>query len=823
MRRHSYHTLLVSNVALVMALAQPALAQEVRGPESPQPTSNAPSPAGTATVTPPGTPGAAQSTEGLTDIVVTARKVAENLQSVPVSITALSGDALQQQGARQVSDVALLTPGLVVLQSPSAGSSATFTLRGQVQADNSATVDPSVGVYVDGLYIARAYGINANLLDVQSVQTLRGPQGTLFGRNTTGGAILIDTNNPSFAHGYSVLGSASYGRFNYDSETAIVNAPLIDDVLAVRVAYQRDHRDGYVNEPNTGAKLGNVNDYTFRAKVLFKPVDNLSILLSGEQFRTSFLNDTFRGQYFSQSSPANIEAGVESTGGACFAGGLAACFGAGIGALATAVKNANSGDTDRLNEQPAVYAKTNTYSGTVTLDTFFGAIKAIGGYRRVRASEQYDLDGTPYNILASAGREDLKQLSGELQVTGKALQNKIDFAGGLFVFSEKGVDASYAAALPALVPSIQSFYGYIKNNSQGIYGQASWHVTDALALTGGLRYSIDDKRLIPSNGGYTAGNFVGPAPGAMFICGQVTCPEYRSASFGGVSYTAGVDYKLSRDVLAYAKTARGFRSGGQNNRGSDLVPGGADAFGPEQATSYEGGLKSELFDRHLRLNIGGYYTIDKNIQRTATLSGPTGATSTLTVNAGRADFYGGEVEAQAVLPGGFGLAGTAGYTHPKYIDFTDKGTGIDRRSERFFGVARWSASVSPSWKVDMGFGSLQLRSDVSYQSSLPLANNSFAVSTGALRDVTSGAPVSATDAANYLKYSTDQAHVLVDGRATLSLMQDKLEVAVWGRNLTNKRDLTAALLLPALGYVSAIRREPRMFGVTATIKLNSIR
>jgi iron complex outermembrane receptor protein len=816
-------TYLVSLAALAAGIAVPAFAQEVRGPESPNATPAAPSPASTAAQD-------SAPSSGLADIVVTARKVAENQQNVPVAITAFSGEALQQQGAVVVSDIARLTPGLIITPSTSTQSAAQFTIRGQVQQDNLATLDPSVGLYVDGMYWARAYGINADLLDIADVQTLKGPQGTLFGRNTTGGAILIDTNNPSFSDGISVLASGTYGRFNQWSGTGILNVPLIDDKLAIRVAYGRNTRDGYVTETNTGAKLDSRNEYTARAKLLYKPTDNLTILLSAEQYRSKFLGNPYRQTYVSASSPANVEAGVEGTGGACFAGGVAACFGQGIGLFSQAIsKDSNAGSNAvALNYLPSTFAKTDTYSATTTLDTFFGALKAVGGYRKVRASATVDLDGSPYDILATTGRQKLSQYSVEVQATGKAFDNRLDFAAGVFYFHESGYDLSTSTAIPALNPQGTYLSGNIDNDSQGLYGQATYHLTDKLSATGGIRYSVDDKRILALNGNYTPNGLQGPTTGGTFNCSIRTCPEERHADYSGISYTAGLDYQLTPYILGYVKTAKGFRSGGQNLRGISVVGSpifdqSTASFAPEIATSYEGGLKTEFFDRKLRVNAAGYYTIDKGIQRTTLLSDAFGNTATVLTNAGRADIYGAELEAQALLPFGFRLDGSLAYTHPKYVSYINPTTGFDQSHERFYGIAKWTASISPSWTQDLGFGSLTLRSDVTYQSKTALYNNGYYTdAAGAIHDASNGSVVTAADRAGFLNATTDRSHVLVAARASITAMDDKVEVAVWGKNLTNKRDIVTGLPITGLGEAASIYREPRTIGVTVTLKYNNL-
>jgi iron complex outermembrane receptor protein len=805
-----------------------AMAQEVRGPEA----VGSSLVAAEAPVTAQAAPGgdATSSELGLGDIVVTARRTSENLQSVPVAITAFSGAQLQQQSARAVSDIALLTPGLQINYSTNTPAGAIFTIRGQTVQDPISNQDPSVGVYVDGLYWARAYGANAELLDVSGVQVLKGPQGTLFGRNTTGGAILLTTNDPNTDE-VSGLISASYGRFDYRTVTGVINLPLVEDKLAVRVAGQVIKRDGYIRDINNGVMLGNLNSYTFRSKLLFNPTETLSIVASGEWYRSKTLNEPQRLVYASPTSPSAISAVTEVDGLA--AATALGCFSAGVGAACQARASAlfddsiarNQGNNADLNTIPRSYVRTQTYSATATLETFFGAIKAIGGYRKVRSFALNDGDGSRFQLsdrgpgLGFPGNfgndATLAQYSGELVATGKAFADRLDFAAGLYYFHESGNDGSVARSLAAITPTGRVFHGYISNDSQSAFGQATYRVTDALSITGGLRYSIDDRRLTSSNGVFPA---PGPPTPANTICVIAPiCPATRHNSFTGVSYTGSIDYKISDGVLAYVKTAKGYRSGGQNLRMTNAA--GFIPFRPENDYSYEGGLKTQFFNNRLRVNVAGYYTILKDIQRTITIVSP-GAIATVITNAGQADFYGGEFEASAALPGGFRLDGTLGYTHPKYVKFVDN--GFDRSRDAFYGVPKWTASISPSWTGDLDFGKLLLRADFSYQSDMNVSPVAFYTDpAGVLRDAQNGRAISSVDAAGYLRGATDQAHWLVNARAAVTVMDDMVDLAIWSKNLTNKRDYVAAFALPSLGFAAAGRREPRTFGVTAAVKFGA--
>lgn len=766
-------------IALACApfMASPAAAQDTAGAAD-QPSMSEPAPS-----------------TGLNDIVVTARKISENLQTVPVSVTALSGEDLDEQNATQLEDVAKLTPGLIIR--PSAGGSAqsVFQIRGQFQNDTVATLDPSVGVYVDDLYIARAYGINADLVDVQSVQTLRGPQGTLFGRNTTGGAILIETGDPNL---YELSGtlSATYGRFNERTGSAVINVPIVPERIAARGAFKISKRDGWMHDRLSDRDAAERDSLTGRLKLLVQATDNLSVLLSGEIFDADFAFNPFNLAYVSPTSAANLAVGFELNG----PGAVPERFGQGAAAIAGEIA-ANSG-TDRFANSlfPRNDVKTQTYGGTINLDTFFGAVKFVGGYRKVKSFTQDDIDGSRFVIVDSVLRADLEQYSGELQVTGQTADDAVDFAAGLFYFEESGTDGSTTVALAGINPNNPNVtFGKVSTRSQGIYGQASWHITDALTFTGGLRYSIEDKGITLFNRSYSAalGDFVCSLPSTRADCGAS-----RSDDFDGLSYTAGLDYQLGDDILVYAKLGRGFRSGGQNLRSagglSSFVP-----FEPEIVDSYEAGVKAEFFDRKARLNVAGYYSSIKDIQRSTIVTAPSGQTATIVGNAGKARIFGGEAELTFLPIPALELAGTVAYTDPKYLDYVDPNTGIDRSSEPFDNIARWTFSTSATFRHQFDFGEFLLRGDFAYQGRTPL--QAYGGTNEAIRDITTMDPVG-----------------LLGARASISFMDDTFELAAFGRNLTDNRSANVAIFLPPpIELVALQRREPRTFGVSATYRFGN--
>lgn len=793
---------LISTAAIAIGVATPAFAQ-----------SAAPVPAPAAE--------SQDQDQGLGDIIVTARKVAENQQTVPVAVTVQSGESLQQQAAVRIPDIARLTPGITFQTASSTATASAVTIRGQVQTDILATLDPSVGTYVDGFYWARAYGLNADLLDVANAQVLRGPQGTLFGRNTTGGALLLQTNDPNY-EGISGSISGTYGRFNERNGTVVLNVPLIDQKVAIRGAFTVNKRDGFFTNTADGQKLGERNSWSGRVKLLVNPTSNLSLLFSGEIFHNDALTRPYQLRYVSPTSAANIEAALEANpaNAALLAtpAGQGQLIGIGGSIFNNYINGIDNTDKVALNEDPRSYANTNTYTATATLDTFFGSIKFIGGYRKINAFANLDLEGSPVNVVRTLGQQQLKSYSGELQFNGKAFNDFVDFASGLYAFQETGRDQSTSIALPVLTRISsrgvlpQTYYiGDVTNRSMGMYFQGTFHFTDKFSAVGGLRYSVEDKNLISFN------RNVNSATGAIIQClisdpatDPATCRIEKHAGFEGVSYTAGLNYQATPDLLIYAKTSKGFRSGGQNLRASGTAGAAFVPFQPEVAREEEIGIKSEFLNHRVRFNLAAFYNEVSNIQRTALVTTViNGVTQTATIvgNAGKARFYGGEAELTARLFEGFTVSGTGALSDAKYLKYSD--ASGDKRDEVFANVPKWTFSIASNYEVPTGFGKVRAHLDYAWQDKTALYG---------FRTIPTPGTNAATVAA-IAKALTRPAGGELNGRLGVSLMDDRFEIAVFGRNILDRRYYNTGLLFGSpLNIASAQRNDPATYGVTATFK-----
>jgi len=718
-------------------------------------------------------------------VIVTARRVAEDLQDTPVAVTAFSGGDLEAQGAAKITDVATLTPSFTVKDGQSTATAATFVIRGQVQTDILATLDPSVGTYVDGVYWARAYGINGDLLDVSSAQVLRGPQGTLFGRNTSAGAFLIETNKPDL-NGSSARFTLAGGNEGQYGATVVGNG-VVSDTFAIRAAVQVSGKDGWLTNLDGNQDLNNAYSSTARLRALWAPTENFNALVSLEHFNTDAENNARQLLAFSPGAATAIAGGR---------GGQTA----GIAALNAAIASYTE-DTTRLNETPRSEAETDTLSAKLTYDFGPAELQFIAAERSTSSSADVDLDGTGLAIHFTRGAQKLKQSSFELQLAGEALDDRLSYVLGGMLFEESGSDGSLSrVGFPssAVTGTQNVFLGIIDNEASGYFGQFTFGLTDSLNLTAGYRYSDETKGIETRNGAVNlaTGAFACSIPQAN----PANCAFRRSDGFDGDSYTIGLDYRLSDDVMIYAKQSTGFRSGAQNLRMGNALTSSPAL--PEESEEIEVGLRSEFWDNRVRFNLSAYKTEVTNLQRSTivTIVPPTGPSFSATVlgNLQLQEVEGGELEASARLTDNFSLAATAALTQPKYVTYFDNSG--DRSNERIQDVPESTYTLSAMFDQPTSLGDLSLRADYAWTDEFALQPQ---VETDPLR----------------LAATTSPAGSIVNVRAALQI-NDNTELAVYGRNITDNRDLVQALTLPApLSYISGIYRAPATYGVSLTVKL----
>lgn len=701
---------------------------------------------------------------------MTATRREERLQKVPIAVTALSRAEVQ---TRQLTDVSALQRAAPSLYVAPFGDSSTaiISLRGQVASDNVVTIDPAVGVYLDGVYIARATGGNLNFVDVDRVEVLRGPQGTLFGRNTIGGALSVTATQPTDVLEGSVR--ASYGNYDAWKLTGVLNLPIADGI-ALRLAGQHSQRDGFARSSVTGNDLNDENMDYVRAALKVDLAPDWTFKLNGD-----FSDSNYSGQWITLKKvlPAADANALRISGGAQNLSQFIDPFGKSI----------------PINTKGPFLSRSWGVGGTLTGTIGVVNVKSITSYRHMRRDlNNFDQDGSPF-VFAELNRNATfqHQFSQELQAYGKLLNDRLDYILGAYYFRERGRDVIFSRFLFPISPNYSVTEGVARNDSVAVYGQLTYALSDRLSVLAGLRYTRDGRDLTLFN--RTAATLADGTPGSTIACNTAgaalpTClREVDKVHFSYVPFTVGLNFQATPDALFYGKWSRGYRSGGFNLRAAaslQLAP-----FSPERLDTFEIGGKIDIA-RTVRINVAAYHSLFDDIQFNASLNAGNNVSTTIVANAGKATIDGVEVEATAVL-GRLNLSANVGLVDARYTKLLPNVVGVTRDSA-FQITPEVTYGAAADYVLPVPAGSLTLHADYSW------------------RDRTAYALIPPSDPGNYAP-----AYGLLNAVATVRLDQG-IEVAVWGRNLANKQYFTRIQnLAPAVGLLSAFPGDPRTYGVTA--------
>ncbi len=703
----------------------------------------------------------AESSGGLDEITVTARKREENAQETPVAITAMSGAMIEDRQIANVAQVASYAPNVNIQPVGNiSGSSASLTafIRGVGQTDFNITVDPGVGIYVDGVYVARSVGGLLDMADIGSVQILRGPQGTLFGKNTIGGAIIVNANQPS--NEFELKLEAATGSFNRADFKGIVNIP-ISDTLAMRAVASYETRDGYQRRLFDGGRQGNKDSFAGRVAFKWTPSDAFTATLAGdvnirrEEQAAIYLIENRDSPDLLQivNLPDGRTVAFPSSNFSFNKLGLGAGQCGLPGELAP-VSNPNcvssrwvTGDIDTTWAGGPNRSDFDLWGANLTLEYDFGNItlKSISAYRDQKSVIEYDFDVTPHEVLQLTNNINLWQASQELQLNGNLLDDKLKFALGAYYLKEKGDD------IEPLRFGFANFFsgGAIDNDSYAAYLQFTYKVTDRLSITPGIRYTDETKRFDPSaqviTRDYTAG-LLPPYPAGVFIqysrclVGQTSPQLIPSGPLAGFPDPACVatavnpggnhtmpavevqakakewtpavsmNYQFTDDIMGYASYSKGFKNGGFSQR---IFPAELEtpSFRPEFVTSYEVGVKTELFDRRLRMNIAVFQSDYSDIQIVVNEG-----IAPKVRNGGEGRIKGFEIEGQAAPTDWLRIDYGVGYLDAYYRSVDPAAFPVSPTSKFAF-VPEWTATVAANATVyDGDKGKLVLRGDWYHQS-----------------------------------------------------------------------------------------------------------
>jgi iron complex outermembrane receptor protein len=626
----------------------------------------------------------------LEEVVVTAQKRSENLQQTPVAVTALSSDTLQQRSVMTTEDLMQVTPGLqVATQAAGDGAgSATFFLRGMGQERSGNGQEPAVGIYIDDIYYPSLEGTIFSIVDLSQIEVLRGPQGTLFGRNTIGGAIRYTTQKPT--DDFAATATATVGSYGRNDITGSLNIPL-NNYLDVRLTVGRLQTSGYVRQQDGDAPAGGTDTELARIALRAKPFDGLTLdltLQDSRQYLDGFAytrpGPIVPGPLFPSWWNLNPTHATELYGNE-FASQCVYCQ-AGTGA----------------NRE---YSETRTPSGTFIVDWNVAgdlSIKSLTGWTRVDNSNFSDQDGSPLPLFQAYNSSTDTATSQELQVNDKAFDSHLVWVGGLYYYHEHAVTSpsSYAEqALPPPEPGIPlQFVGVgtfvpapvstRTTDSYAAYINGSYHLLDKLELLGGFRYSDDVK----------SATYVGVTP--------------AHADFSSNTWLAGLQYQWTDAIMTYGKVSTGFRAGGFNPPGiSPPIP--FIAFQPEYDRSYEIGARMDFFDQRLRLNPTIFYNNWTGIQvQTAVPVIGEGLELELQ-NAGRAHTDGFELEAEAKVTQDLLLFANVATLSTKYTSVGNaSGITVNSYFER---APTLTYGVGGTYTYDVGGGKLRSTLNWSWQ------------------------------------------------------------------------------------------------------------
>lgn len=681
-------------------------------------------------------PGMAQAQAGsLEEIVVTAQQLTGNIQDIPIAISTYSEAQLESLSINRLSDITRFTPGLTATPGPNGGNEGLFYIRGIGQNDGNAATDPGVGTYLDGVYMGRTSGASLDTMDIQQVEVLRGPQGTLFGRNTIGGAINVTTKKPDTEALAGQVKAGVMERNGYKVQSS-VNVPLGQD-WAMRFAGLHTEQDGWGDSVYTDDTYGDVDTTGGRVKLLWNASDELQFLLEADGTRargTSLptILTAFDG------SPSLPHRGATP---------LAAPFPFDMG-------SEMSKDEDKIFSSIDPKNDMDVWGTALHIDWDLGRaqLSSITAYRNLNSYTTQDFDGGGYAVYDNFMDQDQDQTSQELLLKGNAFDDRLEWLVGLYYY-EESIDYTNAINLGTNI-NLQPFQWAkldgrgLRNNqrfhldveSEAVFTNLRYKLTDAVALTLGARYNYEKKKqnydfFVDNRQGIFSfipapfpGNPPWPSPGyvQLFAPGVITptlspdnpflppdVPTKYDEDWDKVTPRAVVDWQLDDELMFYASYAEGFKSGGWNGRPQDTFAS-VPTYQPEEVNTYEVGMKSEWLDRKVRLNTSYFFSDYTDIQLLV-LNPATGFFET--ANAAEAELQGIELDITAVLVENLQATVTGTWTDSKYTKLSTAAqiAGIDKDDE-FPLTPEYTASAILEYTFDMGnAGSIVAHADYSWQ------------------------------------------------------------------------------------------------------------
>jgi iron complex outermembrane receptor protein len=753
------------------------------------------------------TPGSGTDAVGNDDIVVTAQRREERLIDVPISVSAMGAEALDRAGVTNVSNIGNYVPNIQINQTVGNTFGPLISIRGLApSADTSLGRDQPVGLYIDGVPIAKSTGAAFDIADLERVEVLRGPQGTLYGKNTIGGAVNLITRKPSGEFGGSiVLGAGTHDLF---TERVTLDLPAIGTVgegfgaIKAKLSYNGRQFDGFYKNTGPSRDFGRQRLNAGRADVLWE------------------LNDRFSARYvydINDSKGTGAMLAISAPGS--IAPGTAYYYLIEPAIHTTRPKSIAADNVGQNNFRVSGHAVTLEYhAGSGALGDV--TLKSITAWRKLKTRSYSDFDGTPYDLLRFRLNNDYKQFSQEFQVIGDA--GRLKYTLGAFYMRDKyavfnprwnfrfGADGKYDLSERGA-----------NNHSIAGYGQVTWTppmLEDKLDIAVGLRWTKDTRDVwerflsyntyavnpADLNSGVfqrnpdgspilaSGGPALGALPGGSGVGPEDLIPLRNKKSWSQLSPELNLTYKVSPTWNIYGRVATGFKSGGFNDTAANNAAFNTP-YNPEKLLSFELGTKGSFFDRKLSLNMAVYHSIYKDFQ--AGVFVPAFITTNI-INAGEAQFTGFELEGQIRPVDRLTINFGYGYLHARYKDFVLPSGEDVTHSYKIPLAPKHNVLIGAQHRLPLG-GELELVSSLNYS----WRSSQWGTITP---DV----------------LSRRKAYGVLDGRLSLAGIKfggdTELELSVWGKNLTDEKYWVSGINLSAF----TVRQwaDPRSFGFEA--KLN---
>jgi len=628
------------------------------------------------------------------EITVTARHQVERAQDVPLALSVVSGAGLEKTGAYTLADLQQQTPSLTAYNGNPRNSS--LAIRGIGVSSASDGLDTSVGVYVDNVYFGRPGMALEDLIDVDRVEVLRGPQGTLFGRNSSAGVLNITTRGPEFQWGLN--GEVSGGNYGYHQERLSVTGPIVTNVLAFRVTGFDTHRNGVIDNDTTGIAANSVNRQGGRAQLLFTPTSNLKIRAIADYSRES---DTCCVSALKTVLPANITAATGRT----------------LQAL-SALGYTPRASTDHVLGNSPQRMRTNQWGASLQADWDLGFATAtsITAYRYWHFNPLQDSDSTPLDIIqVNVAQTRDRQVSQELRLASNPGGRFSWQVGGYYfhqrlldhyILNQFGTDASafyttYArlanpkAAAVSIAPGSQYLDDVDTSvDSLAAFGQANYKLTSTVTLTGGIRYTHDKR----------AGVSDTSTAGTPYVATSTPFHYDVTVKSNNVSWLGSLSWKPTENLLAYASASTGYKGAGLNLN-SAVTAGTPLVLKPEKVRDYEIGLKQQLFDKRVTLNLDAYWTILHGLQANIY---PLNGTKSYLTNVGNIRARGFEADAEWQVTKELSLTLNGSFNDTRYTAYHNAPCPIggaavcDLTGARVYQSPKWTGNAIVDYRFDAG-------------------------------------------------------------------------------------------------------------------------